>query len=125
MKQMINRIHQNVKKLWGDTEALHISPCAEVHRIRFQPGKECSEHFHAAKVNAFYVIRGRMAIIEYVGETSTRYDIGPGVLYTVPAGRWHKFVGLTEGEALEIYWPDMTATDIHRRTTGGDSPIGD
>ena len=37
----------------------------------------------------------------------------------VPPGEYHRFTALTDCVAYEIYWVDLSATDIVREDVGG------
>lgn len=110
-------------KVWGQTELLMNNPTLELHRIDFMAGKQCSMHKHEHKYNAFYCLFGKLAI--HIRKND--YDLTdvtilrPGDLCVVPPGEYHRFVALTDGQALELYWAaHLDSSDIVRLDVGGD-----
>lgn len=108
-------------KIWGETEPLLVTPLIEIHRIYVDPFTKCSEHYHARKWNAFYLISGRLNI--HVEKKD--YDLidvtklEPGDLTTVKPGEYHWFESEDDwAEALEIYYLEGLGDDIVRRTVG-------
>jgi mannose-6-phosphate isomerase-like protein (cupin superfamily) len=108
-------------KIWGSTEPLLVTPFIEVHRIFIEAGTHCSTHKHEYKHNMFYVVEGQLEIHvtkeDYDLEDVTElYD---GQYTTVRPGEYHKFVAVTDVEALEIYYPEPLSADIIRKDVGG------
>jgi quercetin dioxygenase-like cupin family protein len=106
-------------KVWGQTELITRNPALELHRIRFEAGAQCSEHLHKWKWNGFLVLSGVMLVRVWqesglVDETWLR----AGDYTEVAPGLVHQFVGVEDGEALELYWAALAWDDIERRTTG-------
>jgi len=107
-------------KVWGTTQQIEKNSSFEFHRIEFKANHECSQHKHQTKSNGFFVESGCLAVKVWQGESSTP-DITilhAGDYMSVPAGKWHQFVGIRDGIAFEVYWAEFDADDIIRRTTG-------
>lgn len=109
-----------VRKIWGTSECLISTPMLQLHRINFVRGGTCSEHYHRARYNAFYVLSGRLLIRtkHYGGKWREETRVAGDVL-VIPPGVVHQFEGLTEGAALEMYYPgEVSEHDIVRLTQG-------
>lgn len=106
-------------KVWGQTELVTRNAALEMHKIKFVAGAQCSEHLHKWKWNGFYVLSGVMLV--RVWQESGLVDetvLGAGEYMEVAPGLVHQFVGVAEGEALELYWAALSWDDIERRTVG-------
>lgn len=110
-------------KVWGETSQLLSNSSVELHKITFLQGKRCSKHLHKHRWNGFYCIAGKLAIqvwqrdYDLVDETI----LGPGDFCKVKPGLYHRFIGVEDGSALELYWVDgLQGTDIEREDVGGD-----
>ncbi len=112
-----------VQKIWGDTEALIVTPMFEMHRLRIIPDHRCSLHKHRFKWNAFFVIAGGLFIdvIENdLLEGVLSVELGPGDHTTVAPGVHHQFrTGPGECVCLECYYTEPLSEDIIRRNVGG------
>jgi quercetin dioxygenase-like cupin family protein len=110
------------KKVWGTTECLLQLPMIQVHRINFVRGGTCRLHYHASRYNAFYVLEGRLEVARAHGQTiviHTRNRLEEGDIHVVPPGVVHQFTGISDGVALELYFPgEVDAHDIVRLTQG-------
>lgn len=109
-------------KTWGVTRTLVSTPLVELHHIIIEPRKQCSEHYHKYKWNAFYVLEGELFILvekaDYALTDETR--LRPGQLTTVKPGEVHWFrTGRLGCVALELYYLEPLHKDIVRRTVGG------
>lgn len=113
-------------KVWGNTELIHANGILEFHRIEFEAGFKCSEHFHRHKINLFFVESGKMLIrvwqdkdqIGLVDETI----LEAGQYTQVDSGKVHQFEGIEKGVAFELYWaPELKGDDIVRRTIGSEA----
>ena len=107
-------------KSWGNTEDLLTNQQVEIHRVKIRAGAQCSQHRHAARYNAFYVLKGSMWLrVWRAGAGKGPYDailLKAGDCATVEPGEWHQFEANTHVEALEIYYPaPVSASDIERR----------
>lgn len=109
------------EKSWGTTEEILRSPLVEIHRIRVNPHRCCSMHYHARKWNAFAVISGLLMVESEGGSGAiTKTVLRPGDVTTVRPGEYHRFVtALAPVIALELYYPDTLSEDIVRRDCGG------
>lgn len=108
-------------KVWGSTEPLIVNDRVEIHRINIKAEAQCSEHRHASRYNAFYVLRGWVTITVWKGDTGLKDTImlDEGEMTTVAPGDWHQFFAHEDSALLEIYYPaDFTPQDIERRTKG-------
>ena len=107
-------------KVWGETELITRNAALEMHRIRFKAGTQCSEHRHVSKWNGFLVLSGEMLVkVWQPGGLVDVTRLKAGAYCEVPPGLFHQFVGVAEGEALELYWSALEWNDIERRTVGG------
>jgi len=107
-------------KVWGNTVPLLQSSCIEIHKIMVDAGGYCSKHTHQSKVNAFYVIEGRLEIHRWKSYDLVDVTVlHSGDMSIVPAGEPHMFKAITPVEALEIYWAELDHDDIQRDTVGG------
>ena len=107
-------------KVWGSTEPILQSPAIEIHRIVVNVGAYCSQHKHQSKINAFYVIKGKLEIKRWkdYGLCDSTF-LFPGDMSIVPAGEEHMFKAHQDTEALEIYWSELNHNDIQRQNVGG------
>ncbi len=111
-----------VKKVWGLTAEVMRHPVFEVHAIKGCKGGYCSRHHHIHKWNLFYVVSGRLAVIEELpGRTAPIKSMLPaGQSLAIAPGRWHRFVVLEDNtQAIEVYWAGVDHDDIIRATVGG------
>ena len=108
-------------KVWGQTEPLFSKNNVEMHRIECTKGGYCSKHKHKHKFNAFYVESGTLEIsawkVDYRLTDVTR--VSAGEMTVVPPGELHMFRALEDTVAFEIYWVELSASDIERDTVGG------
>lgn len=110
-------------KVWGDSTLVTRNAAMEMHHIRFLSGSVCSRHYHKGKWNGFYVLKGRLAVAVW-RETGLveKTALGPGDYFEVAPGLVHQFQGVTDGEALEVYWADaLNWDDIVRLPTEDDA----
>lgn len=111
-------------KVWGNTEPLFCKNNVEFHRIETNKGGYCSKHCHEHKFNAFYVESGSVKIKVWKNE----YDlvdetvITKGQMTTVKPGEYHLFESLEDSVVYEIYWVELSTTDIVRENVGGNGP---
>tara|TARA_B100000686_G_C16414946_1_gene774132 strand:- start:193 stop:540 length:348 start_codon:yes stop_codon:yes gene_type:complete len=108
-------------KVWGLTKEIFSNPNFEIHRIEAHKGGFCSKHKHIHKFNAFYIEKGEMKITIY----ETDYDlidsttIKTGELSIVAPGKYHQFEALEDTVCYEIYWAELSSSDISRENIGG------
>lgn len=114
-------------KVWGHTELIESNGSFEFHRIQFKANVCCSEHYHKTKWNGFFVESGTLLIKSWPeGDTPNEAApilcdqtiLKPGDYYKIQPGKWHQFVGVSDGVAFELYWSDFNADDIVRRSQG-------
>lgn len=107
-------------KVWGSTELLFNHNNVECHRIKIKAGYACSWHLHNSRQNEFYVLEGRLIIQVQKND----YDLTDNTLLNAgertyaPVGEKHRFVALTDVDALEWYWVDLKKDDIKRDDHG-------
>jgi len=111
-------------KVWGTTQLVFAHYGIECHLINFKKGFRCSKHRHQHKWNRFLVLEGKLRVDihqddEYSLDSTT---IEKGQVTDVPPLTWHRFVGIEDGWALEIYWTVLDARDIDRIDVGGPVP---
>lgn len=111
-------------KVWGRTISLFQKNNVELHRIEVRAGGYCSKHYHNHKWNAFFIEDGCLEISVWKRDTGlcdvTR--LGSGEMMYVPPGEYHRFRGVAPlTKAYEIYWVELSSSDIERRESGGAS----
>jgi mannose-6-phosphate isomerase-like protein (cupin superfamily) len=108
-------------KVWGSTSLLFCKNNVEVHRIYGKDGGFCSKHKHDHKYNMFFVENGSLSIEVWKDYNLVdKTIIGAGDSCTVAPGEYHKFTVLEEGTvAFEIYWVELSQSDISREIVGG------
>lgn len=108
-------------KVWGSTQCLFFKNNVEIHRITTNKNGYCSKHKHDHKFNAFYVEKGKIKVkvwkktYDLVDETI----IETGQLTTVSPGEYHLFESLEDSVVYEIYWVELSQSDIQRENVGG------
>ena len=108
-------------KAWGVTEVVITLPGAEIHRIVIEEGGYCSRHMHKHKWNAFYVEYGCLDVSVWKSD----YDLtdithlSKGQILKVAPGEYHQFRSEHGATVYEIYWTELSASDIVRDTCGG------
>lgn len=111
-------------KVWGTTELIEANGSLEFHRIEMERGGVCSKHMHRFKWNGFYVESGIMKVkvwqpdYHLIDETL----LGPGEWTKVKPGVYHQFECIEDGVAFEVYWAELSHSDIVRETTGFKKP---
>lgn len=110
-------------KVWGFTSQLFRMNNVEMHYIRIGKGGFCSKHVHTHKFNKFIVLEGKLRVCVWK-------DYGSAILEditvicanqetTVTPGDYHRFEALEDTIALEVYWVELSASDIKREDHGG------
>jgi mannose-6-phosphate isomerase-like protein (cupin superfamily) len=112
-------------KIWGTTELIEHNNSLEFHRIEFNEGYCCSEHYHRTKWNGFFVESGILMVKTWQEDPNNKTPqlcdetiLREGEYCKVEPGKWHQFVGLETGIAFELYWSEFDRDDIVRRTQG-------
>ncbi len=110
-------------KVWGETRPLFNKNNVEVHYLDIKKGGYCSKHLHKHKYNKFIVIKGKLKVSiwkDYGTETLEDISIiqSSGEC-TVPPGDYHRFQALEDTQAFEIYWIELSDSDIVREDHGG------
>lgn len=111
-----------IKKIWGTTEPLIVTPMFEMHRLRIEAGFACSIHKHQFKHNAFYLLGGELLIEAEGGDGRlATHSLLLGKPITIAPGIFHRFrtKGTTRATALEMYFTEPLSEDIIRRNVGG------
>jgi len=108
-------------KVWGSTSPLKQTANAELHLIRVKKGGYCSTHLHKHRWNWFFVITGRLEILVERTDSGTvdTTELTAGQATEVPPGYKHEFEALEDTVALEMYWVEMSGSDIEREKPGG------
>ena len=107
-------------KVWGKTSPLFNKNNVEIHRLEGKAGGFSSEHRHTAKYNMFLVESGQIEIVCWKGaEGPDKGILKPGQSCVVNPGIFHQFRVVEDCVVYEIYWVDLRADDIERRTVGG------
>jgi mannose-6-phosphate isomerase-like protein (cupin superfamily) len=108
-------------KVWGETECLFFKNNVEIHRIEANKDHHCSKHKHEHKFNAFFIEKGKLKITTWKND----YDLVDETIITdkqmsiVKPGEYHRFEALEDTVAYEIYWTEMSQSDIVREDHGG------
>lgn len=113
-------------KYWGITRQIFFQNNVEMHYMEILPSGFCSEHRHTMKFNRFMILEGELDVITWKAgnkEEPDRVTLGPMDECTVRPGHYHKFENSSKKicKALEIYWTELRADDIERRSIGGKS----
>ena len=109
-------------KIWGITAEIFRNNSCSVHFLEVKKDGFCSEHRHAKKENAFFIIEGVLEISEWRNDILHVNCISSGQMnprVTIPTGHWHKFRAVTDVKCIEIYNFKYDGEDIERRTIGG------
>lgn len=107
-------------KIWGETCEIFTRNNVSIHRIKINKDSCCSKHYHKHKHNMFYVESGKVLIQEWKQE----YDLldetilKAGDSCSVPPMNYHRFIGLEESVAYEVYYVDLNNDDIIREDVG-------
>lgn len=108
-------------KIWGATERIFDKNNVEIHRIVVKPGGFCSKHKHDHKFNMFFVESGSLHVEVFQND----YDLvdttilQAGDATSVAPGVYHRFVATEHAVVYEIYWTELSASDIVREDVGG------
>ena len=112
---------QKQGKVWGFTQPLFNKNNVEIHRIETNAGGYCSKHKHQFKHNCFFVETGKMKITAWKND----YDLvdvtilEAGEATTIPPNEYHMFEAVEDTVCYEIYWVELSDTDIVRENHGG------
>ena len=108
-------------KAWGDTQNIFSKNNVEIHRIRVDAGGYCSKHLHEKKFNLFFLESGLLEVHIWKNDYNL-CDVtvlGPGQMTVVEPGEYHLFKALKDSVVYEIYWVELEAGDIVRKSVGG------
>ena len=108
-------------KIWGETAALFEKNNVEIHRIVIKPYSKCSLHKHEHKYNMFFIESGVLSVHvhknDYLLVDTTQLVAGQSLI--VFPGEFHQFeTGSEECVAYEVYWTQISASDIVRKDCG-------
>jgi len=111
-------------KVWGNTSCLFCKNNTEIHRIEAKKNAYCSKHLHKLKYNMFYVERGELRVVIYRPDAGKIIedvtDLKAGQSTFVEPGLLHEFIAIKDCIAYEIYWTELSPTDIERESVGGE-----
>ena len=108
-------------KVWGETSSLFCKNNVEIHRIVCKESGYCSKHKHLGKYNMFFVEEGKIMVrvwkndYDLVDETT----ITKGQSCVIKPGEFHQFIVLKDSVVYEIYWVELSESDIERDQKGG------
>ena len=111
-----------IEKVWGHTTELFANNTTAMYYLDILASGYCSQHRHAQKDNAFYVIEGELLITSWSNEPiSTEHTtrLRAGESCRVATGTWHRFEAVTATKCIEVYVYEHQGADIERRTVGG------
>lgn len=108
-------------KVWGNTVGIFNRNNVEIHRIEAKKGGFCSKHKHNHKYNMFYVESGVLEITIWKNDYSLvdTTVIKAGEATTAAPKEYHRFKALEDAVVYEIYWTELSPSDIERENTGG------
>lgn len=112
-------INQIQGKQWGKTTKIFDNINIEIHKMDCLKDGYCSEHKHKHKYNMFHVVDGELKITEFLDKYDDITYIKDGESCQVSPEIYHKFEVVKDTIALEIYWTELSASDIERRSSGG------
>lgn len=110
-------------KVWGETSRIFDKNNVIIERIEIKKGTYCSEHKHHSRFNMFFLESGSVDIKIWKND----YDLvdttklKPKEWTVAPPGEFHQFVANEDSVVFEIYWVELDASDIERRSVGGKS----
>lgn len=116
-------------KCWG-TVSHHKVAGIQTSILSVTRDFRCSNHRHIHRHNRFYVITGKIAVVQIdpdlgAGDASV-VDVDfvyPGEYLDIPPGVWHRFEVIHSGHVVETYWTtdgtEVDINDIERLDEGG------
>lgn len=111
-------------KVWGTTCPVFNKNNVEVHVIDILPDAFCSKHHHQHKFNMFKVLEGELWVQvwkDYDLVDITHLKAGESMV--VAPGEEHQFfTRYSTCKALEVYWTEISESDIVRDGSGGRTP---
>lgn len=87
-----------IAKPWGHTYRLGPAHFADIKK-----GGTSSRHNHPRDVNGFFVVKGKLKIVQDVGGEIILHDRD---FLQVEARNWHRFEALEDTWLIETYVPD-------------------
>lgn len=89
-----------VKKTWGYEVWIHNDEdyCGKL--LIVYKDKQCSLHCHKIKKETFYLSKGIIEIITYVGTQKEIQILEPGDVIEIPIGTYHRFKGISKKSVL-------------------------
>lgn len=109
---------KRVDKAWGSEEWVVNEPEYCMKRMRLDIGAFCSIHRHPVKKETFIVETGMVRLEVVLLGRVTTFSLKPGSVFTIPAGRWHRFYGIDNSMFLEVS-THHDDTDVERLTHSG------
>ncbi len=108
-------------KTWGKTSPIFSKNNVEIHRIEVKKGGYCSKHLHEKKFNAFFLESGSLEVLIWKNDYNLcdATFLEPGQMTVVTPGEYHLFKALEDSVVYEIYWVELEAGDIVRKSVGG------
>lgn len=110
-------------KIWGNTNTIFRKNNVEIARIEIAKGGYCSKHLHEFKYNMFFLESGQIRVTIFRQDAlqtiSDVTDLLPGKITVVEPKLYHFFEAIEDSIAYEIYWTELSETDIIRESVGG------
>lgn len=103
-----------MKKEWGNTNRVFGNDIFEMHRIEVKKHFSCSKHYHKYKNNIFYVEKGSLLIEKWEKEKLEKFILTPGDSLEIKNFVFHRFTGLEDSIAFEVYYFSIESEDIVR-----------
>jgi len=105
------------RKTWGEKANIFQNDTCEVSVLYLEKMKRCSWHYHNAKYNLFYVLKGKLVIKLEDGET----EVLLGQIFTTSPGEYHEFQTRDlDTICIEVMFVQYDDMDIIRDVIGGD-----
>lgn len=107
-------------KIWGYTQEIFNKNNVSINRLFIKKDTCCSKHLHEYKSNIFWVESGKIIVEEWKKEYNLvdKTILEKGEHMVVPPKNFHKFTGLEDSVVFEIYYTELSETDIIREDIG-------
>lgn len=106
-------------KIWGETTEFFNLNLVSGHYLTIYKDGHSSTHRHLHKTNLFYVISGKIKIIQEKDGLDDVTVLKEGQVCVVKPGIWHRFKAIETSQVIEIYFTLPLAHDIERKDQGG------
>lgn len=112
-----------VSKIWGSETWLELNEFYAFKIIKMKAGHKSSLQSHKYKVESNYIIDGKaLVLLENKDGIMEEFEIHSGEGWTVPVGRKHRVIAITDYIALEVSSPHLD--DVIRYQDDANRPSG-